>query len=541
MNDNKLVLRIGYKSYITSDSSFRERLKSLFRYDNRIQSWVGYKTLDTVEFIENNKELIKNYPALKESFINDSSTPNLFLRFSELYSFQKKAIKKAVNLYHSGYSGFNLFFDVGLGKTITSLSIMDNIAKRKQVLILCPKSLRQQWKNEILKFDFALEKNIVIINGTKIKRQPLWNSSPFIKYFICTYETFRLDNPKTNFSYYILDEVTKVKNYKAKISRYLYQKLTNATFSINLTGTPIENKPSDLFNINKLHDRVTYNRSITKFNTEHAIFDQVFNHHLMEITNIISGYNNMPKFYSLISPHTFLLKKDNIGIELPEIIEINRNIENTKSQNRAENIILSTLDLEDNSIFTIFTLLHMLDDGIRTLQDSKSSKILFLKEKNLNKEITPKIEQLLVDLEEIGDAQVLIFSRFIKSSKIILKSLTEKGYNVKYYDGSEQITQDFKDNKFQILIAGDNLAHGISFSNVNYLINFSLHPNFAIMEQRKGRIHRINSKHKKMVFSYIGNIVGHHINEIIKSKKRYSNELNIIKQVIQNKMKLKIL
>jgi hypothetical protein len=83
MNDNKLVLRIGYKSYITSDSSFRERLKSLFRYDNRIQSWVGYKTLDTVEFIENNKELIKNYPALKESFINDSSTPDLFLRFSE--------------------------------------------------------------------------------------------------------------------------------------------------------------------------------------------------------------------------------------------------------------------------------------------------------------------------------------------------------------------------------------------------------------------------------------------------------------------------
>jgi len=535
--DNKLILKIGYKLYIQSTPSFQVKLKQLFKYNGITQSWVGFKTLDAVEFIENNKDMIKNYPALKESFMNISSAPVPIFRFSGLYSFQKKAIEKAIKLYHNGYSGFNLFFDVGLGKTLTSLSIMDNIAKRKKVLILCPKSLRRQWKDEILKFNFALKENIVIINGPKLKRQPLWNSPSSVKYFICTYETFRLDAPKTSFNYYILDEVTKLKNYKAKISRYAYHKLTGASFSINLTGTPIENKPSDLFTINKLHDRFTYNGSIYKFNTNHAIFDEVFNRRLMKNINIISHYINMHLFYTLISPHTFLLKKDNIGIELPAIIEINRNIENTKSQNKAENTILSTIDPKDDSIFTVFTLLHMLDDGVRTLQDSKSSKVLFLKEKNLDKEITPKIEQLFTDLEEIGDAQVLIFSRFIKSSKIILESLTEKGYNVKYYDGSEQITQDFKDNKFQILIAGDNLAHGISFSNVNYLINFSLHPNFAIMEQRKGRIHRINSKHKKMIFNYIGNIVGHHINEIIKSKKRYSNELNIIKQIMKDKIK----
>jgi superfamily II DNA or RNA helicase len=534
MKLNRIILKITYNDYSRAPQSFRDKLVKLARYNKESRCWFTKITNETIEFIDSNKELISNYKSLKED-INKLLNIESLVKYQSntIYQFQKEAVKKAVQLHNFGESGINIFFDVGLGKTLTSLEIMYNINKKEQTIILCPKSLRDQWKDEILKFNFGSKDDIQIINGSAVTRKLLWYNDK--KYKIASYETFRIDNKENDlkFNYIILDESTKIKNPMSKISSFLYQKLTDATFTINLTGTPIENSLIDLFVINRMHDRFTYNANSWKFKNNHCLYESVYNRSLDKEINVIAGYKKIPEFLNMISNHTIFIKKDDININLPDVVEVNRFIKASSQQKKAQREVMSQLSDEEDSIFTIFTLLNMLDDSVTTLSKSKSDKANFLKGKEI-KEDSLKIEQLLLDMEEIGyKNQVIIFSHFIESSQLILKKLLKAGYEAKYYNGDANLITQFKNNEFQVLIAGDNLSYGVSFSDVDYLINFSLHPNNAVMIQRTGRIHRIDSTNKKFVFNYIGGVIGYRIYNIIKDKSNLFSEMNIMRKVVK--------
>ena len=534
MKTNRIIIKVTYSNYSSAPQSFRDSLCSMCKYDKDSRVWFGRATDEMINFIDSNKQLISNYKSLKED-INRLFDVSSLVKYQSntIYQFQKEAVKKAVQLYNFGESGINLFFDVGLGKTLTSLEIMQNINKEDSTIILCPKSLREQWKSEILKFGFCAEDNIQIIEGKAIDRKLLWYNDK--KYKISSYETFRLDNKDNNlkFGYIILDESTKIKNPMSKISNFLYQKLNDSIFTINLTGTPIENSLIDLFVINRMHDKFTYNGNMWKFKENHCLFDSVYNRRLDKEINIISGFRKIPEFLRMISNHTIFIKKDDININLPPIVEINRFIKSSTKQKKAQREVMSQLSDEEDSIFTIFTLLNMLDDSVTTLSKSKSDKANFLKDKEI-KEDSLKIEQLSLDMEEIGyDKQVIIFSHFIESSQLILKRLLAEGYEAKYYNGDPSLITQFKNNEFQVLIAGDNLSYGVSFSDVDYLINFSLHPNHAVMIQRKGRIHRIDSSNKKFIFNYVGGVVGYRIYDIIKDKSKLFSEMDVMRKAIK--------
>ncbi|NCD06330.1 MAG: hypothetical protein EOL97_09435 [Spirochaetia bacterium] len=534
-----LALKILYKDY--REMSYEEMglLKKYFRYNNESKLWHGRYSEEAHQFINANKEYISNYSAVIDEILRLlSKSIDIKYWTDTLYEFQRVAIKKGVELYHHEYRGYNLFLDVGLGKTLCSLEIMKSIDQLNQVLILCPKSLMSQWKSEILKFNFASEEQIQVIHGSAVNRQLQWYTNK--SYIIATYDTFRRDmkDIEMDFKFLILDECTKLKNASSKIHQALNAYSNRVSYIINLTGTPIENNPGDLFNINKLHDKITYAASFNKFKTQHAIMSDVWSKYTGKNVSIINGWRRIEDYLKLIKPHTYLLHKDDSGIDLPEIIELNKFIDTTKQQDYALRQLMSTLNWDD-SIFEIFTLLALLDDGVNTLKSSTSDKVSFLKEKDLT-DGGNKIEQLLSDLEEIGNKQVLIFSTYIRSSLDIQEALVKAGYNCKYYRADSSILDEFREGRLQILIAGDNLSYGISFPDVDYLINFSLHPNPAKMIQRKGRIHRVNSKNRKTIINYIGNIIGTRIFNILNEKKEFSDETNIIKEIVNNYRKERI-
>lgn len=60
----------------------------------------------------------------------------------QLWNHQKYAIDKYKNR-----SFFGLLFDMGLGKTLTTIRIAEE--KERPVLIIAPKALCNQWKEEI--------------------------------------------------------------------------------------------------------------------------------------------------------------------------------------------------------------------------------------------------------------------------------------------------------------------------------------------------------------------------------------------------------
>lgn len=81
----------------------------------------------------------------------------------DLWEHQKTAVEK-----YKDKEYFGLLFDMGLGKTITALKIAE--AKEKDVLIIAPNALCEQWKTEIEKNKEKDIDTFVLTSKTKGKK-----------------------------------------------------------------------------------------------------------------------------------------------------------------------------------------------------------------------------------------------------------------------------------------------------------------------------------------------------------------------------------
>ena len=152
--------------------------------------------------------------------------------------------------------------DMGLGKTYQSIvSAIESGAER--ILIVCPSSLKINWKREIE--NFCEEDDVSIISGS------YWDPSRFtiINYDILKnfhtieennkeYEDWELrrDIVDYNPDLIILDEAHYVKNHKSnrgKIIKDLVKRFGVERVWL-LTGTPIANRPMDYYNLLSIID-----------------------------------------------------------------------------------------------------------------------------------------------------------------------------------------------------------------------------------------------------------------------------------------------
>ena len=100
------------------------------------------------------------------------------------------------------------------------------------MFIICPTSLKYQWKSEIKRFT---DQDAWVIEGNHLKRLEQYRNDSFYK--IISYNTVVNDIKDINTSapdLLILDEAQRIKNYKTKISQAI--KRLNSPFAFVLTG-----------------------------------------------------------------------------------------------------------------------------------------------------------------------------------------------------------------------------------------------------------------------------------------------------------------
>lgn len=141
--------------------------------------------------------------------------------------------------------------EMGLGKTIQAIGYINLNSDVKTVLVICPASLKINWKQELEKW-LVRPFKIDILNGEGIADITITNYESVKKYFdILKSQTWDL---------LILDESHYIKNYKAQRTKYItgfYGKGEQkewikgvkdyAKQKILLTGTPVLNRPMELF------------------------------------------------------------------------------------------------------------------------------------------------------------------------------------------------------------------------------------------------------------------------------------------------------
>ena len=161
------------------------------------------------------------------------------------YNHQKIAIEKLL-----GNDKYILADDMGVGKT-TSAIIAAIESGSKKILIVCPATLKLNWKREIQNYT---DDKISIIEGKK------WESGKFI---IINYDILKnfhsldkKDNITTiideNFDLVIIDEAHYISNAKAqrtKLTNNIVNKIGKVWL---LTGTPMTSRPMNYYNLLRL-------------------------------------------------------------------------------------------------------------------------------------------------------------------------------------------------------------------------------------------------------------------------------------------------
>jgi len=431
-----------------------------------------------------------------------------------LFDFQKEGVN---NILASPYYG--LFWEMGTGKTITTLCALKNMGLK--ALVVAPKSLLKLWaEDEVDKF--GLDLNTQIIEGDKKKRAEQYYKFADHDLTVISYEMVR--NDAVTLKRYlrvpfvlVLDEASKLKNLKTKVRRAVMKIRwsRNCIFAIALTGTPIENHLIDYFSIVNVINPGWMRWQ--EFTSNYCVWGEIWAGRDRGYITVIKGFKNVDDFKNKIAPFSSRILKKDVNDKLPEKTITYRFIPHSPEQHKLYHDIIDTALASDLTFLHIYTLLRLLDDGISFYFLSESETKNKLNLPRVDEDENTKVNELKSILEEIEGRQAIIFTSFERVAEALSTKL-----NAIFVSGQTknrwEIVNAFKNKKFDILFSTDTLAYGIDLPDVDYLINFDIHPNPMKMQQRIDRIHRVTSKRNKTIINFVGGGVEKKIYDILKAK-----------------------
>ncbi len=164
-----------------------------------------------------------------------------------LREYQKEGFRWMSALKDNGF-GALLADEMGLGKTVQVIALLGSIANEGRSLIVCPASLVYNWASELRRFMPEL-KTRMISGSSSLRRNQILNSGEN-EILITSYDLLKRDIEvyrDMEFVCEIIDEAQYIKNASTQAARAA--KLIRSSFRIALTGTPIENRLSELWSI----------------------------------------------------------------------------------------------------------------------------------------------------------------------------------------------------------------------------------------------------------------------------------------------------
>ena len=153
-----------------------------------------------------------------------------------LYNFQMEGIKFGIN----HHCRFLLADEMGVGKTLQAISLAYIYRESWPVLVVCPGSMKYNWKGEIQTWLGLKDYRINIINSS---RQKLSQEAYF---YIISYDLMRNVIRKMRqmtFDFVILDEAHSIKNKDSLRAKNILPIAVRAKRLIIMTGTPLLAKP----------------------------------------------------------------------------------------------------------------------------------------------------------------------------------------------------------------------------------------------------------------------------------------------------------
>ena len=191
---------------------------------------------------KNFKQLVKNFKTVEDA---DYAVPETLQNVMRKY--QKYGYRWLRTLESCGFGGI-LADDMGLGKTLQVIAVLLAASKEEPALIITPASLVYNWQEECARF--APKLRVQAITGSQENRRQLIAQYQDYDVLVTSYDLLKRDIAEyedKNFSYEIIDEAQYIKNHTTAAAKSV--KVINSRVRYALTGTPIENRLSELWSI----------------------------------------------------------------------------------------------------------------------------------------------------------------------------------------------------------------------------------------------------------------------------------------------------
>jgi SNF2 family DNA or RNA helicase len=186
----------------------------------------------------------------KDGAIEELPQPNSFV--GELRPYQSRGVSWMHFLVQRGL-GPCLADDMGLGKTIELTSMLLSMQERRTltgpVLLICPMSVVGNWEHELKRFAPGLRALIHHgagrLTGDAFRREAVRHDLVISTYALTARDRELFESMR--WQGVVLDEAQNVKNPSTKQSQAA--RALQADFRVALTGTPVENRLSELWSI----------------------------------------------------------------------------------------------------------------------------------------------------------------------------------------------------------------------------------------------------------------------------------------------------
>lgn len=408
-------------------------------------------------------------------------------------------------------------FEVGLGKTHVAMASIEKLREfdlAHKSLVVCPNYLKWKWAYEL---ETWTDTPFLIIDGTPNKRAQQYDSIEGDITIVINYELLLRDiEILQTFAWDVIiaDEVTRIKGYRSKTKKAL--KRLVAEYKLGLTGTPVGNRPDELYSIMEWVDSKLFGKW-WKFEELYIIRG-----HFGEI----QAYKNLQHLAGTAGKRMLTKTQEEVAEQLPEIQEIELLIDPTPKQDSLYYLIAASLehhldkyvsaalegfqeleDLETALIRQRFSALRQACVAPCLLQFSDGKYAENLKDFNPKylDDIGAKIPALfeLIDEAILGtDNKMVVFSFYRNTIPLIEAGLKKRGIRYRTVlggmDGDEIIRRaaDFQnDPEIRVFLTTDAGEKGIDLQAANFLVNLDIPFSWEKYEQRMGRIKRIGSRH----------------------------------------------
>lgn len=443
-----------------------------------------------------------------------------------LRGYQKEGFYWIKTLKYNQFGGI-LADDMGLGKTLQVIAFLwsefqeSRPEENRRALVVTPASLVFNWMSEIERFAPGLPATVV--TGDVKERKALIQNAGEREVLITSYDLLKRDlkaYQKLDFVVQIIDEAQYIKNHGTQVAKAV--KEIRSEFRLALTGTPVENRLSELWSIfDFLMPGFLY--SYEKFRKE------------IELPAVqYSNSDAMERLQKMIRPFVLRRLKKDVLKDLPD---------------KLEKDMFSPLESEQKELYEAHTERLRLMLGMQSDAEFRTSKLQILAEITRLRQIccypglvyerykgnSSKLEMCmeLVQNAVNGGHKLLLFSQFTTMLDVLAERLKKAKISFSVLTGATskekraRLVKAFNEDDTSVfcisLKAGGT---GLNLTAADIVIHYDPWWNLAVQNQATDRAHRIGQQNVVSVYRlFMKDTIEERIRALQEMKRELADEI----------------